>query len=494
MAKRGVIRNSSRRSYGKDNSWIKLLISVVVILLLVLIILKLFFPDKIHFSPTDNILKNGDFNSAVSTDGTYNNNWALFKGANQTDSAIIVNNSDPHFLKFVQITGYGFALQNVNLSKGKNYNLSMEISANAGAKPIIWVQNSTWAAIVGIYPDASAGLLARQYSRVFTVPQNGIYKISLGTKIEASGRPEMVWYDNALLYEMASTPVCGNGIIEGNEQCDGSAFGGVTCASRGYHYGNLGCTSVCTYDNSCTDCFDSDGGSTSVKGNATAFASANGSANVGVDQCLSPTLLREFACYSPGTAYSNSITSYNVTCPGGCLNGACTTSNSNISTCTDSDGGLNYYLNGTVTLLNNSAVDSCSSNLSLVEFYCSSNSTYGAQTYYCPSGVCSNGACVGNSTNVTSVGVNNTYSGSNITIIGSNNTVISNNTVVYSNNSYTMGSNITIIGYNDTVIGYNVSVYGSNNTMIGSNISVIGNNNTIYRNNSRSVINNSRLY
>ncbi len=41
-------------------------------------------------------------------------------------------------------------------------------------------------------------------------------------------------------------PACGNGLIEFNEVCDDTNFGGDTCASLGYKSGDLACTEDCT--------------------------------------------------------------------------------------------------------------------------------------------------------------------------------------------------------------------------------------------------------
>ncbi len=46
--------------------------------------------------------------------------------------------------------------------------------------------------------------------------------------------------------------VCGNGILEDGEQCDGEDLGGATCETLGLGEGNLACTQSCTYDTS--DC------------------------------------------------------------------------------------------------------------------------------------------------------------------------------------------------------------------------------------------------
>jgi len=44
-------------------------------------------------------------------------------------------------------------------------------------------------------------------------------------------------------------PVCGDGIINGNDQCDGDNLGGESCASLGEGTGTLGCDPVtCTFD------------------------------------------------------------------------------------------------------------------------------------------------------------------------------------------------------------------------------------------------------
>ena len=52
--------------------------------------------------------------------------------------------------------------------------------------------------------------------------------------------------------------VCGNGIKEDSEECDGSDFGGYTCANYGYDSGNLTCDTSCTIDSS--GCYDDNGG------------------------------------------------------------------------------------------------------------------------------------------------------------------------------------------------------------------------------------------
>ena len=45
-------------------------------------------------------------------------------------------------------------------------------------------------------------------------------------------------------------PVCGDGVAEGNEVCDGADLQGQTCVDFGYNGGNLACTGACMYDTS----------------------------------------------------------------------------------------------------------------------------------------------------------------------------------------------------------------------------------------------------
>ena len=44
--------------------------------------------------------------------------------------------------------------------------------------------------------------------------------------------------------------LCGNGLIDSGEQCDGTMLGGATCVSLGFQGGTLSCGSSCSYDTS----------------------------------------------------------------------------------------------------------------------------------------------------------------------------------------------------------------------------------------------------
>jgi hypothetical protein len=77
--------------------------------------------------------------------------------------------------------------------------------------------------------------------------------------------------DWAILLSGGTLPGCGDGVQNGDEQCDGVDLGGASCASLGFNLdGTLGCTAACQFDVSAcenqafpatgqTTCYDSSG-------------------------------------------------------------------------------------------------------------------------------------------------------------------------------------------------------------------------------------------
>ena len=55
-------------------------------------------------------------------------------------------------------------------------------------------------------------------------------------------------------------PSCGDGMLNGGEQCDGAQLGGANCMSQGFDMGVLSCTGQCTFNTS--QCMDDIGNCT----------------------------------------------------------------------------------------------------------------------------------------------------------------------------------------------------------------------------------------
>jgi len=135
------------------------------------------------------------------------------------------------------------------------------------------------------------------------------------------------------------------------------------------------------------NCTDSDGGINYFK-KGTAVSGTGKK----TDLCVNTTSIREYYCKN------NNILQIYYGCPSGCSNGACINQNNTI-TCTDSDGGKNYYIKGTCTSTGATAPDIClpdSQNPSVIrlnEKYCGTNGCTN-EIYICPIGTsCTDGAC-----------------------------------------------------------------------------------------------------
>jgi len=71
--------------------------------------------------------------------------------------------------------------------------------------------------------------------------------------VGGSGSTVAVASSSTVIHATAQSSICGNGIKEGGEQCDGSDLGAGTCTMLGFSGGTLQCASSCEYDSSpCT--------------------------------------------------------------------------------------------------------------------------------------------------------------------------------------------------------------------------------------------------
>lgn len=218
---------------------------------------------------------------------------------------------------------------------------------------------------------------------------------------------------------------------------------------------NGSCVSQNTCEYKPLSCYDEDNGNFFTKGSYS-FVSIGSNCSVitqsGNDSCNNPSSTWEFSCgidaqgnlgglWAPfpcpsgscingsctksycdnGEARScsgiNSCKNYSIICTnntwdGGCVEignrpagsscynggfcdgkGVCIINTTEITNCTDSDGGQDFYTAGIVTLGNETQLDVCLSESHVSEFYCGNGAILGSYLN-CPSGNCSNGACI----------------------------------------------------------------------------------------------------
>ncbi len=186
--------------------------------------------------------------------------------------------------------------------------------------------------------------------------------------------------------KITSSGVCGNGIIERGEQCDGEeALGSIdSCEDFGFQSGSLVCNSNCAFDTS--DCVARQ---TAICGDGIVQTESGEQCDAGSQNGV--------LCNLPVVGYCTYCTN---DCQVDKYTGGTTTSE---EFCKDSDGGNNIYVKGTLTDKNDYQTkgsiltheDFCltkSTGDYITEFYCSG--VYQDSSFIsCPNG-CSDGACV----------------------------------------------------------------------------------------------------
>ncbi|MBU0591208.1 MAG: hypothetical protein ABIJ10_01430 [Candidatus Micrarchaeota archaeon] len=135
---------------------------------------------------------------------------------------------------------------------------------------------------------------------------------------------------------------------------------------------------------SSTGCYDTDGEGTAARySRGTVYYNYESY----VDYCSSDSLVVEYAC--SGSLVSHST----MSCSSGyeCRSGRCVS----INECDDSDGGMDYYEQGTAEYGTDDMEDYCVDENTVREYYCAADDDIDSTTFDCPAGYeCSGGECV----------------------------------------------------------------------------------------------------
>jgi len=91
------------------------------------------------------------------------------------------------------------------------------------------------------------------------MPDSATDAVADASAMQDAGQDSAAQTDASILQD-ASTPACGDGIVNGTEQCDGQDLAGQTCQTFGFSHGNLACNGSCAVDvqgcNNTTVCGD----------------------------------------------------------------------------------------------------------------------------------------------------------------------------------------------------------------------------------------------
>src|SRR3989344_1568892 len=191
----------------------------------------------------------------------------------------------------------------------------------------------------------------------------------------------------------------GDGLSE--QYCSGNIS--LTEYKSCYSLGNYYCSNgACVLNQTQNTCSDTDGGINFFNKGTVVYNYTNGTNGYNVDYCFFGNVIHEYYCDASNTARLIANTTCSSLGNYYCSNGACVLNQT--ATCTDTDGGKNYYVKGTLVNGNNTAVDYCSgANANgLIEFYCNGSSFIQDFLPSCTSlgnYMCQNGACILNQTN-----------------------------------------------------------------------------------------------
>lgn len=165
------------------------------------------------------------------------------------------------------------------------------------------------------------------------------------------------------------------------------------CENGQTTYDYYTCQNGCK-DGACLDltsnCRDLDGGINYYKAGNREIFGGDGVSSSTIEYCIDAYTIKELYCNYPVSDYK---------CPNGCVDGACLEEPE--IKCTDSDGGINYYVKGYVEMIgdptfgtNGRKYDICwDDRKHLSEYVCENGVYKGDHSYICPQS-CKDGACI----------------------------------------------------------------------------------------------------
>lgn len=144
-------------------------------------------------------------------------------------------------------------------------------------------------------------------------------------------------------------------------------------------------TGECKQNVTPSTCYDSDNGKNLLEQGTTQVRGGTSPGQPYTDFCIGTTGVQEHFCEN------NEVKPESMTCPVGtaCENGVCTAIR-----CSDSDGGYNDLLKGTVTKGSDTFTDYCNNTRTVVEYSCGTTNQVLSASVDCTAGyACSDGAC-----------------------------------------------------------------------------------------------------
>ncbi|MEK6945596.1 MAG: cohesin domain-containing protein [Nanoarchaeota archaeon] len=177
----------------------------------------------------------------------------------------VSNVTDLYSFQF-DLTYNSSVLQYIGISSGPFLNSDgstlFELPPNTGTPGLL--DNYAVTRIAVLYGVSGSGVIAKIRFRGLSAGTSNLV-ISNDSLYDSNNTNPQPILHNALTGDVIviQSAVCGNNVVEGTEQCDGTNLSSQTCISQGYTGGTLSCTFSCTFNvTACTSgpgCIDLDG-------------------------------------------------------------------------------------------------------------------------------------------------------------------------------------------------------------------------------------------